>query len=89
MLLGRVPAADGSVRFLLKVIRAQPFTDSVQASSVGSSGPLAQQIQLEAARGRMLNKQIDAQGQQALQLIQSAMPTNTTPEVGTILDIVA
>jgi hypothetical protein len=61
----------------------------VETGAVTNVGPLAQQMQLEAARVRMLRRQIDAQGQAALQLIQAAAPANTTAQVGCNLNIIA
>jgi len=55
-------------------------------SSVGS---LTQSFQIEAAQMRMAKKQMDAEGQAALQLIQSVVPLNVSPNVGRNLNVVA
>jgi hypothetical protein len=77
------------LRFLLKLAFELPFRGSVETGAVSSTGPLAQQIQLEAARTRMMRKQQDQQGQAALELIQSATPTAPGSNVGSMLNIVA
>jgi hypothetical protein len=61
----------------------------MDTSSVSNVGPLAQSIQLEAAQVRMARKQMDAQGEAALQLIQSVAPMNVDSNVGRSLNIVA
>jgi len=57
--------------------------------SVSSSGPLSQQMQLEAAKMSMLKKHMDAQGQAALQLIESSTTATATGEVGRLLNVTA
>jgi len=57
--------------------------------SVSSSGLLAQQMQLEATKMSMLKRHTDAQGQAALQLIESSTAATTTGDVGRLLNVTA
>jgi hypothetical protein len=58
-------------------------------SAMSSVGSLTQSFQIEAAQMRMAKKQMDAEGQAALQLIQSVVPLNVSPNVGRNLNVVA
>lgn len=57
--------------------------------SASASGPLAQQMQLEAAKMTMLKKHMDAQGKAALQLIEASTATTAAGDVGHLLNITA
>jgi len=61
----------------------------VETGSISSSGPLAQQMLLEAARTKMLKNQIDAQGREVLKLIQAVTTANSSAGVGGRLNITA
>lgn len=61
----------------------------METGSISSSGPLSQQMLLEAAQLKMLKKNVDQQGKAALQLIESATTAKPTAGVGGLLNITA
>ncbi|MGC4067676.1 MAG: YjfB family protein [Polyangiaceae bacterium] len=61
----------------------------MESSNVSNVGSLAQSVQLQAAQIRLARKQMDAQGEAALELIQSVTPVSSDPNLGKLVDVKA
>jgi hypothetical protein len=61
----------------------------MESSNVSNVGSLAQSMQLQAAQIRLTRKQMDAQGEAALKLIESGAPTSSDPSLGKMIDVKA
>lgn len=66
-----------------------PFFSCMNPSGVTAMASLPDSLLLQVAQVRMAKKQMDAEGQAALQLIASVTPMNVDSGVGRNLNIVA